>query len=110
MPKIRSASASTAFRGGCSWAPSTTTAKRFSTLYAAAGAAARAGCAISPVQTVVRHAEAGGGYSPCSGGGNGLGGVAPPGNGKRPGCPKTPRTTSIIVPNLAGGHREGGRF
>ena len=32
MPTIGSASASTAFRGGCSWAPSTTTARRSSTL------------------------------------------------------------------------------
>src|SRR5215203_1190412 len=59
MPKTGSASASTAFRGGCSWAPSTTTAKRFSTPFAVAGAAARAGCAISPVRPGFAQAAVG---------------------------------------------------
>src|SRR5215203_6195866 len=42
--KTESVTVSTASRGGCSWAPSTTTAKRSSTPSAAAGAAARVGC------------------------------------------------------------------
>jgi len=49
---IGSASASGASRGGCSWAPSTTMVRRFSTPFAVASAAARAGYVISPVQPI----------------------------------------------------------
>jgi hypothetical protein len=52
-PETGSATASTAFRGGRSWAPSTTTARRYSTPSAAAGAAARAGFALSPLRPFV---------------------------------------------------------